>query len=188
MRSKRLPDNEIEGYVQRLKSGSYEARDALIESHVPLVLAIAKNYLNRFPNLREEIISVAKENLSRKIEKIRLGESLTSNNNIGAFINKSTSLAIRHFLREQMLRSQRKNILNEYFQRKAPSLVFNEALTRLVIDEIMGSQLFSDLEKRLIELRIQGYTDEEIAEQMHMSQQRVCRVRNQLKNRLESFV
>lgn len=185
MRSLRLPEHEVEQYVVLLKLGSVVARDRLIESHVPLILGIAKSYVKRHPDLGEEIISAALENLTKKVERIRTGDSLTENNNIGAFLNKSTTLAIKHYLRKvQQLKQRTDLMITNLPQRRT----YNDAVEHLLLDEIFSSTEFNDVEKKIIHMRLGGYTDEEIASEVGITQQRVCAIRHKMRPRLDLFI
>ena len=177
---KRLTYEETNLLVTKLKQGDKTARDILIRSHIPLAKSLASKFVNKAPHLLSELFITAQETLVEKVERIRLGKSLTVDNNIGAFLNSSIVFALKHLIYKH---KQKRKIANI-----EPKITHNLALDNLLKEEILLSDEFSDIEKRIISLRIKGYTDMEIGNSLNLSQQRICVIKNKLRERLDNYL
>lgn len=151
--------------VRRLKDGSMEARDSLIEDLLPLVKYLAGRYIHRLPYLADEITSAALEDLVKRLEQIRLGKALLGPDNIDAYINTTTIWAIKKAIHQKVKPTDEYTYLqiNYSINRGPVKLELEEAINRGTTPK----------EQHVLELRSKGYSQQDIAEMLGLSQSSV---------------
>jgi DNA-directed RNA polymerase specialized sigma subunit len=180
MNVRRLSEVEVEETVVRLKEGDLDARDRLIEAFVPLVKSIAYRYAKKYPYLRDELVTCALENLTYKVNRIWEGKALPYNNNVAPYLNSTTCYAMRNCIARYLRHRDKVIPAQQGYVNDTPFLV--------LVDEVLSSEEFNDQEKRIIQMRLEGYTDDEIAADFRVSRQWVSLLRSGLRERLEQFV
>lgn len=170
MKPKAITQERVNELLPELKNGSYPARDELIEGHIRLVLGISNQFAKKFPALKEDIESKSYDVLVDKLEKLRSGKNTIEHTNLGGFINKCIVGELRRFTKKEV----------EIFKKNREFEVDIESadttFNRLV-EDIQNDVVFTETEKILLTMRIQGYTDSEIGEKLGVTQQRVWLVR-----------
>jgi len=178
----RIKPEEIKDLLQRIKDGDRSAKDRLIEGHIRLALSLANKFIKKFPQWEDALVSTAISTLVDKAERVEAG--VLVDDNVGAYINSCVTFALRHLVANKIKEENRK------LPKATEDIVYNEETYNLLLESIMKSSDFSDREKTLMSLRIEGFNDREIAEKFDppISTQRVCIVRNNLRGKLEKFL
>lgn len=184
---KRVDPSDIEQLVDNIQKGNEDSRQQLINGYIRLVYAITSKFGRYYPQYQEELKAVAESNLVDKLEKIKKGKIRLVNYNIGAYINSSTVHALRNFITKQAKLALLEHDLWEELK-DSLDLTFSPAVYNLYLNDILTSSTFTEIEKQIVKLKIEGYTDSEIATTCSVSQPHITTIKNGLKEKIRKFL
>lgn len=180
----------------RVARGDKEARDELIELNMPLVAIKVDDYLTCFPHLSyltDDLVGEGNLALVSACDKIMRGE--VTNDNLTGYLRVSIHNVIGHYVDDELhssdrsARRRRQNGEDPQRFHKVPNS--NYVLDELSHDPRAEADLHelilgccdSDEERAIVDLRIKGYKDDEIARQLDISKTTVFMLRRELYQR-----
>jgi len=170
--------------VNDVRLGNSEAIDTTILGHVRLVIVTVNNYVRTYNcgHLGDEMDSAALEALTVAVNNVAQGK-MEGHDNITGYIILFVRNALYNCLRGS-------NVV--YFPRGQEMktilpLTENESKRRDPTDlrDELAVICKNEVEELILESRIQGYNDSEIAEILGLSRLMVQRIRNKMKTRFE---
>lgn len=177
-----------ERLLEDLKKGSYQARDQLARRNARLVLKIAHKFIPSYFELQDELEDVAMRNLIERLESIRSGNTILRDSNLGAFLNKTTVFRLKDFIEKERKDLKRKILIIDHFKKIGSTAVMNEAVFNLLKEEILNSEKFTDREKKFIEMKLNGFLDVEIAEELQLSKSSMTWLKKNLEPKIKEFL
>ena len=200
-----LSDSEKEVLISRIRNGSVIAAQTAVMTHLVLALNIVGRYITALgsSSQSDELVSSAVDGLCCAVQKIAKRE-MNHNNLTGyvtEYMHRYISESIEHSpmvrvpARTKRDRRQKGLESSQPATRQLTEAViekqFDKKLkqtTDLELKEIVDRLVQSDLERSIIELRVEGRSDLEVANQLGMSNTTVYMIRRELQNRfLEEF-
>lgn len=199
LRSQNLPEKleRSEADVLRdLRNQPTQAvRDEATKGFMRLAMQIAGRYvcvLNR-PDKVENLVSAACFAIVEAVDKIVKGEM--THDNLGGYVVEKIHFGISHELENERMfgpagqtrRARRKKgIESENIQQEALTdelATTNSEIGIFEINEALESLGLTDLERQIIELRVQGFRDDYIGQVVGLSQPSVWMIRRDLQTR-----
>jgi hypothetical protein len=195
-----VPEEEKEKLICKIRAGDREAAHLAILSHIYLSLNLVKNYKRSLGSrIRwDELLSAALEGLCHGVNKIK-EEGLPHNNLTGYLIETMHRFISDHLEKFPMVRipgrtkRYRRQIGKELRQPETRELTESiveshfcdtrKKVSALEIEEILGKIIQSPTEKSIIDLRMLGYKDAEIAFQLGLSKTSIFLMRRELERR-----
>lgn len=155
------------------REGNEQAIDALIVGHIRYVTALAQR-MCFVPQFTEDAISVAYVELCRAVRKIPEG-GMDGHDNVTAYI--------RLWVKGRILREVKKYLegRGENLQDSVAAVCGSDLEDR----EEFDSLAVTALDRRVIQLSVEGYTAQEIADRINRSLPCVTAAKNQLFDRLK---
>jgi RNA polymerase sigma factor (sigma-70 family) len=158
-----------------------EARSQLIVNNMPLVVSIVDGYLKRFPALENERDDLTSEGFLGLTEAVdALLRASTPVANVTGYLGQSIEyhlghLAARH---KRQVPTQQSDV--DYSKRSLSTI---DSIERVDVEDLLRHSCETAFEWNLIQLRRQGYTDREIANQYGISHSTVVRCLGVIKAR-----
>lgn len=196
-----IPDDEKPGLISEIKGGSIGAGHRVILSHLRMTLSIVGRYMACLDNQSksDELVSAAVEGLVSAVNNIR--ENGLPHDNLTGYLVENVhtyiSTAIEKFPTVRIPgRTKRRHkgkfvtpttaeltdkVIDQHFDRKISQSSQIEA------DEMVEQIVQSPRERQVIELRIEGYKDAEIAKLIGLGTTTVFVIRTQLQERFISL-
>lgn len=165
--------------LELTKAGSTEAKDELILSHIRLAFSI----VNRLHTSDNELKSAAVEGVVHAMSRVSKGH--LSHDNVTGYIVHFIHQYIGEYIRKissiPMPRGHTR--LQAYSIRRNEAHYDPRAMTEL--KDLLAHSIETKQERRIVDLKIAGYTDAQVGEIMDIPQTRVFRIRQTLKQRFE---
>ena len=171
-----------------LRAGSIEARDKIAELNARLVLKIAHRFIPSYLDSCEDLEDVALRSLIERLESIRKGKTVLRDDNIGAYLNKTTVFRLQDFLRKKQRDYKNSKNLVRLLKISQQAIVHNQAIYNLIKEEILTSDVFTDQDKTYISLKIDGYSDVEVAKHLSTSKSNITWIKNRIRPKLKDFL
>lgn len=174
-------------------AGDGRARDEMIVLNMPLVIFKVEAYLGCLPHLgylRDDLIGEGNLSLVEAVNKIRAGG--VDPQKVTGYLSLSIHRAIGHFIdgelysSDRQARKQRRRGDDPTLLHKVPNSDF--VLSQLEEDTRREDDLLetilgyceTDEERAIVGLRIKGYKDDEIANQLEISKTTIFMLRREL--------
>lgn len=197
--------------IRRYNAGEDVSPKDIINSLTRLALTLALRCSTKYKHKRDELRSVAFLELVESVHRFLKKDLSERDLNIGGYVSKNISLAMRRFLRTDSLIAVPSGSI-DYLYKKGVFDALNvsvinglsddrtaESIQRSImpstiprytfacnqtpetdIREIMDSVLKTEEEKKIVELKLSGYNDREIAEQLGYSTGYIQKRRHEL--------
>lgn len=175
-----IEPTRLEELVTRLREGDETVKEEIIYGHLALSVSIACRY-----GKEQELISGAFYGVVYAVN--RAGQKLTDNN-ITAYI----SSCVHRFVHEEWMnlrmrlmsdscirKNKDKDLIKVLFTTKFEPSIKSIKITPIELNEFKEKQ--SELVKQVLELRMHGYKNKEIAQILNTSESEISRLRQQLK-------
>ncbi len=162
----RFDEEAVAALADRYRAGESGLRDRLIASQYRIAMGVASKYARLNPQHQDDLVGELMLALIRAVEAWR--EALTYT--LSAFVTLRLHGAAADFLRAQRQMEQ---------MDQEPS-----APCRFQREVDLSDLALSGQEQAIVQLRMDGYTDEEIADQLGINQSTVTRRRVALGRRL----
>ena len=196
-----MPEEELHAKVEAYKQGDDSVKEDLILGHMRLTLQICGGYINRYPYKKNDIVSAAMLGLVKAVDWSR---TRLKNGNIAGYITTTVHSHISNFLRTDKLIKGNCNLVP--YTIKISSIkydeenwreYYNEAEATLLPpqydeDDIMVTDLINQFliwEQKIIKMKLQGYTNTEIAKRLGVSKewigQSLVKIQKKLKRRMK---
>lgn len=176
-------------FVNQLRAGSEEAREKIILSHLRLSIQIASPYIKHYPDKQDDILQAAYMGIVIAVDR---APKKLYNDNISGYITTTVHSSIAEFLRKDHLVygatcipcttkvAVKEDEDNSEYNNDAEALLFppqydDEAL--VVADFV--NRLSPNL-RRVCLLRLEGYTDIEIATRFDVSSETIRELRGKV--------
>jgi DNA-directed RNA polymerase specialized sigma subunit len=171
-------DEKLSDLVWKLRSGDTSVIEEIAHRHMTPVQIAAGPFIGRWPKHRDSFVAVALEGMMEAINKARLGHLY--DNNITPYISKCVQASLRGY-QEKMLKPV---YVSNYLHNETGDEVVVYSLDAQPADftaskyiepesqeteDIMETLGFKEIEKKMLRLRMQGYTYVEIAEEVGMT-------------------
>jgi len=189
--NQRLPEDEVISLVQQLRAtGDKDARDQLIESHVPLAAYIGRKFAYHYPERRDDIIAASFLGLTQAVDwaATRLTDdtiapyiSTTVKRFITDFIESDSLMPIPRKMYKQLRvkgsllpffnsmessQEDEENYCPADYTENVPSVEFDEGA-----DELLAHIIRDDRDQVIIDLLLEHYTMQEIGDELGLSKQ-----------------
>jgi len=178
---KQIDSDELQIVLEKVRKGDSDAIETMILGHCRLALSIVNRYLSVFNiNDSEDLDSAAIQGIVIAVNLIVKGR-LKHNNPTGYIVTY-----IHQYITEYIYHSS-----VVYFPRRSrqiPIEIFHDSIgventcTLEIWDSVL-SITENDIEKQILKLRSQDYTDSEIGEKLGLSRLKVFRIRHNLLDR-----
>lgn len=101
----RLEDTELASLISLIKQGSVEARDAVVSSHVSLIMSIVSRYVAKLGSTRlaDDLVAAALTAALEVVERVRIGTYIMYDDNITAVIVKAVHSALSKLIEHEPL-------------------------------------------------------------------------------------
>ena len=171
--------------VSELKAGNLSRKDQLILSHIRLAFAIAKRYIKKhnLSRLYDELNSAAAEGVIIAVDRISKGY-LKHNNATGYIVKFVHNSIIQTWAKQPIVPSPRNRNNTETHSFLDIHANFDDSKV-ISIHETLDCIIRTQRERRIVDLRIKGYTDVQIGAIMGMPHQTIQRLRKILRKRFE---
>jgi DNA-directed RNA polymerase specialized sigma subunit len=181
----------------RVMQGDKAARDQMIAENMPLVLFKVSSYLGCFPGmeyLRDDIVGEGNVALVVAVDMIRDGR--VTNSNIPGYISVSVQTAIGNFIDRELYSSDRTARRNRSAGAESEPMHkvsdSDHVIGELEIDPRKEADLLeliigccqTDEERAIVDLRVKGYVDAEIARQLDIPLTTTYMLRRELYQRV----
>jgi DNA-directed RNA polymerase specialized sigma subunit len=180
-----LEDDYKEKIVKAVRAGDLQAKEKLSLAHMRLSVAIAEDYIRRFSlaNQRDDLRSAAGLGVLVAVDRIASGY-LQHDNATGYIIKFIHSYIMRAWSTLPIVKTPRGHdrVKQQYL---LDSHGCRDTSRILHIRETLDSILSTPNERRIVELRMSGHTDAEIAEILRIPRTSILRVRKKLQKRYE---
>lgn len=194
-----IPEERKAGLISEIRGGSQQAAHLVVLSHLRLALNIVGRYLTVLGDASrsDDLVGAATEGLCYGVNKIK-DEGLSHTNLTGylteimhRFISEAIARApVVHVppgtkrpkdAKKPATQELTDTVIEAQFDRK-----INTAST-IELKEIMDKIIHSDLERTIVDLRIAGYTDLDIANQTDMCNTSIYMIRRELGKRFDNL-
>ena len=179
------------------------SREELINGHLRLIMKLASIYSNWQPHKAKDILSVALVALIEAVDS----RSEVKDGNLGAWISSKVQFAIRDYLGSDHVIPIPKTSYHRHKELgliRTPvsldctvdhSIVDEDTITSnriqpearpevsIELRDILSQLPADGLESKIIILRMQGFNDREVAEQLGYTPMRICQLRNKMYDR-----
>jgi hypothetical protein len=193
-----LAEDQVPTIMARLRAQDEQAREIAYLGHVRLALSIVGRYIAvmKSDRLADEMVSAAMEAVATGLAKIMAGEM--EHDNLTGYLTAKIHSYVSDVIERQPTvsiprRTVRHQIANDKEARKLSRVDFNSpavlrAVTRreetdFEINEILDRAIQNDLDRQVIDLRRDGWTDEKIAEFLELSKTSVFVIRKGVETR-----
>lgn len=179
----KLPDDEKDSLTERLKSGDTEAAEPIIRGHIKLAINIASQYANVDRTKADDLVSTAMHALVEGC--IRVADGALTDNGITGYLMGRVHYHCSNFIRnDRMLGPHfdtmarrlragkpagdviRQTISDEIAK---PRLKSDQSLNMTEIEDILNKAILTRRERRIIELKQEGFNVREIAARLAIS-------------------
>lgn len=158
--------------VRRHREGDATVRDALISAHYRIAMSIASKYARVWPELKDDLVGEIMLALVASVDRAR---KALYNDDITPFLISRLHGAVCTMIRSHCRRKGKGAAPDRC--KECPNLLELE-----VLDEIVGP--LDEQDRDIVLLRVEGYTDQEIGEQLGLHTGTVCRRRSRIQNQL----
>jgi len=171
--------------VTELKAGNADRKDQLILAHVRLALSIANRHIKRhnLSNLYDELNSAAVEGVIIAVDRILKGH--LTHNDATPYIIKFIHHLINLCVSKQPIVPSPRNRNNTKSHSFLDVHAHHDNSGIAGIKETLDCIIRTRRERRIVDLRIKGYTDVQIGAIMGMPHQTIQRLRKILRKRFE---
>lgn len=182
--------------LKLIREGSVEAKNELILGHVRLAVSIVDRYIGNFgcKFLDEELDDAAIVGIVVAVNRIEQGHLKHDNvtgyivmfihNHVSSYLRKSFIVPMPRghpYKRNISIHSSR----NDRDKNYDPWARDTNPGALLEVKDLIDCSIRNEQERRVVDLKIAGYTDKEVAKIMDMAQVTVFRIRQTLKTRFE---
>lgn len=204
----RLTSERTASLVITCKTGTIEERrdavNELILGHIGFAGSIAARFAAKVPNKNEDILALSMYILVESTHRIAMGELMTQHDNYDAYMNVVLSREIQkalnadHTVRPPVdnpteleeLRKDPEEFADRFRPRsltecKAVSPAPDRGFEAVLQDIVYDSQCFSSREREIIEYRLQGLNDTEIAKLLKISKEAIRQTKENMRRKLE---
>lgn len=199
-----LPEERKFGLICEIKAGSVLAAHEAILTHLRLALNIVGRYMTLLDNKTrsDELVSAATEGLCHGVQKIKEGE--LKHENLTGFLTEYMHRFISECLEktamvcvpartkrhkkqhgEELLQPVTRELTNKVIEKKFDKKI--KTTTDLELTEIIDKLVASELERSIIQLRIEGNSDLDVANQLGLSNTVVFMIRRDMQKRFVDF-
>lgn len=168
-----------------IRVGNKKAKDELILSHIRLVVSIVDRYISNFNcrYLADELEDAAIEGLIVAISRVEQG--CLKHDNVTGYIVIIVHRYVSDCLRKSsLIPAPRGHIFRQGIPIHEGSVSCNPGEMSEIRD-LIDCSIRSKKERRVVDLKIKGFTDKEVGEIMDIPQTAVFRIRQTLKTRFE---
>ena len=197
----RLDESELLDLVTYyFKHQDQESRDKIIESHMPLALNIASKYIYKRPNKADEIQAEAVAALCKLVTQAK---EKMYDTDITKYLRCNIHGAIATYLRYDNLfalpagekcrvyslapkiEKGKEDPDNIAYTNETESSALPPSTDDHLLDIFESLECLTHIEKKIILLRVEGYNDPEIAEQLGYTKNRIGQYRKDIGNKLK---
>lgn len=183
----RLTDEEIAKVLESYRAGELGLANKIVMHYLGLALAIACRFGFNFPNKKYEIASEALFLLVKVVQLIQKQETIE---NTSGYVSKYISLGLRKFLKEDTL--IRIPVKSASRKKLAPPVKETSAEPCAKVEhsfnEIISSLNLTILQKEILKLRLENYTDREIGDKLGCSHTTVRIQRNLIGEKYDALM
>lgn len=176
-----LKPEEAANEYRKLRNGDIESYEKLLFGHLRLGLSIVAHYATKYPNKVDDLVSemlVALTNGCNRMANGSLDNHLSSPN-VGGYLNQTVTGRIKKFL-------QKERLVPLTDPRRTSDAVEEDFSDELM--EIVNKAIQDEDERRVITLRLKGFSDPQIAEQMEYSRGRIQQIRQNVVRRVKEML
>lgn len=171
--------------LELIRKGNTEAKNELIMCHVRLAISIVDRYILKFNcrHLDDELDDAAIEGVIVAIDRVQRG--YLKHDNVTAYIVVVVHRYISDCLRKSsLIPTPRGHVYRKSVQIQEDN-VCCDPKTSLETRDLINCTIKNEQERRVVDLKIKGFTDKEVGEIMDIPQITVFRIRQTLKTRYE---
>lgn len=196
-------DEECQALYPRLMVGDVEARNRIILGHIRLGMSIVSRFAGSFPHKTDEMVAIMCDTLVTRVERISDG-SIEHHKipNIGGYLMTRISRRLQRFLHEdhtvripeatfkRRKKEGRPLERPKHHEIKEEHLLVDDSKYLQIenIEEVINAITTNERERVVVTLRMEGETDQQIAEKLQCKYQNVQYLRKKIGNRfLEKF-
>ncbi len=181
----RLDKEILEAKVIKLRAGDKTVVDAIVESHIPLVITIASQYSRFRPQQKDQIIS---DGLCGLCQAVEWASTRMYDNEITPYISTTVRRHIRDGMEKRSLipiprRTFKKLIQDEDFNgnkilssEDIPEVCIKHHYEHLETTDLYKYLHLSKREKRVLAMRMASHTLKEIGEAIGVSKEYVFKI------------
>jgi RNA polymerase sigma factor (sigma-70 family) len=164
---------DCEELYPRLIAGDLEARNKVIESHIPLGMQIIKRIHHKY---KRDLIPEMTYHLTMAVQRICEGA-------LEHYEEKNISGYLYTCMWGQLIQFAKKEHKRKHITACEPPTIkwFDHMEYQEILDKFDGR------ERQILEMRIEGYKDIEIGEKLGLTKQRVHQLREGIKSKLEGI-
>lgn len=174
----KLEDSELQAIAAKVKLGDRAAGEKLILHHIRLGMAKVAEFAGSYPNKTEELVSGMLWGLVRGTTLIEQG-SLQHDN-------------VTAYLMSHVIGSLKKTITRDRLVPRCRQIKMRDRVTKSEptsdLKELIKLSIQTEQEQRIIDFRLAGWNDPEIAEMMGLTKGRIQQIRSKVKDRLQELM
>lgn len=198
--AKELTDEELLKQTNDLKSGQLSVVEPMVRHFIRLAVSVASRYAKRNKNTHD-LVSEAITGLMQAMQEITQGKLL--DDNVAAFVTARMHANISRYIKHDALvrvpystiLQARKSEKERLGLRQQPLIFDNlyrpgrikKTEAAQSVRESIEAAVKSDLERKVVQLRVQSYVDKEIAEMLELSTTKVHAIRERIRKRFEQL-
>jgi DNA-directed RNA polymerase specialized sigma subunit len=185
----RISESRLAELVKGLRDGDLSTHGEIIEGHIKLAITIAGRYIRICPRKSEELVSESMFGLMYAVKKAQ--EKMIDDNVTSWIASCCHRFAQRFLISDNVIR------VPPTSAKRCGIIVI---VTRLTVDvttastgplcdfmDMIESCAKTDFDRKILDLRIQGYNDKEIGESLGVSQQHVSKMRDKMRSRFDAI-
>lgn len=196
-----------EGLVERLRQGDRSVIGELYDENKYLARHLARKFARESRAERGEIIAYACFNMYLAIHECCEQNKLVDNN-LSPYITARLVNRLKFFLQRERRRAKslkrfagslRKGVIlkskkNDDDEEETNEVGFDvptlerEGIEGVDVLDIIEKLIRNDRDRQILELRVEGLTDEEIGGRLGVSKQRITKIRDEMKTRLQRLM
>lgn len=171
--------------LKSIREGSIEAKNELILGHIRLAISIVDRYIVNFScrYLDDELDDAAIEGVVVAVNRIEQGHM--KHDNATGYIVKFIHNYVSNCLRKSRVVPAPRGHLYKKGVPIREETVTSDSETLSEIRDLINCSIRNKKERRVVDLKIAGHTDKEVAKIMDISQVTVFRIRQTLETRFE---
>lgn len=187
-----LDESQKPALLAKVRAGNQEACDLLIKGHINLAANIVGRYIATYNEDGDALFSAALVGVCDAVDKIRKG--VMTHNNVTGYITDT----IHGFISDELdklrfIRIPRRTRHDHDY--KIPDFVRHNLVeccvfdsNELEVEEIKEKLIESDRDREILDYRLSGYSDPEIADLIGVSTKTVFVYRREMQKRYQNVV
>jgi len=182
-----LDDDEKLEVLERVRARDPIAIDRMIKSHIRLVFLLVNRHLYNCPHYGPDLVSVAILGVVNCVHKIANGLMSNHNNVTGYITQHIHGLLQREIGKSRVVPTPRSvpNIVTTNYGAPSRRTNSDDGSTLVDLRDALEHLAKNRRERRILELREKGYTDQEVGKALGISQWSVRRIRLELYRRFQ---